>query len=301
MRLTNKYNLPQPLVDAIANDGYSGVNSPKAISVSTLFKPPRVVALERKHGEDLEVDAIDSIWSLLGQAVHTILERANKSDIVEKRYGVEFNGWYVNGQLDSYTLHDGLLRDWKTVSAWAVVNSSKDSDWTLQLNAYAWLLRRHGFTPRALQIVAIIRDWSKREAQRNPDYPQKQVSIIDLPMLPDEAIEAYIAERLELHGRAIDELPDCTPAERWLKPTKYAVMKVGGKRAIKLFDNVPDAEAWIQFNRKPNEKLEVQERRGEPIRCQSYCAVGAAGLCAQWAADPANKPEVELFLPEDLK
>lgn len=301
MRLTNKYNLPQPLVEAIANDGYNAPRGPKSISITTIFKPPRIVALERRHDNTLETDAIDSIWSLLGQSVHTILERANKSDIVEKRYGVDFNGWHVNGQLDSYTLHDGLLRDWKTVSAWSVVHDSKTPDWTNQLNAYAWLLRRHGFTPRALQIVGIIRDWSKREAARNPDYPQKQVVTIDLPLLPDEVIESLIAERLALHDQAAEVLPDCTPADRWMKPAKYAVIKRGGKRAIKLFDHEADAQAWISANAKPNEKLEIETRPSEAVRCKHYCAVGAAGLCDQWNNDPTNQPEVELFIPEDLK
>lgn len=301
MKLTNKYNLPQPLVDAIANDGYSAPRDAKAISITTLFKPARIVALERKHRDTLEVDAIDSIWSLFGQAIHTILERANKSDIVEKRFGADFNGWYVNGQLDSYTMFDGLLTDWKTTSAWSIMHSAKDDDWTNQLNAYAWLLRRHGHEAKAIQVVAILRDWSKREAARNPEYPQKQVAVIDLPLLPDEVVESIIAERLALHDQAALEIPDCTPADRWLKPPKFAVMKPGGKRAIKLFDGRVEAEAWIAANQKPKEKLLVEDRPSEAVRCKSYCSIGAAGLCAQWNADPASQPEAEIFLPEELK
>lgn len=301
MKLSNSYNLPQPLVDAIANDSYNAPTDDRSISITTLFKPPRIVALERKHRDELTVDAIDSIWSLMGQSIHTILERANKSDVVEKRLGADFNGWYVNGQLDRFVMNQGLLMDWKTVSAWSIKASSKEDDWALQLNSYAWLLRRHGYEPKALQIVALIRDWHKREAERSIDYPQKQVEVIDIPMMPDAVIEAVIADRLELHSRAETDIPDCTPADRWLKPPKFAVMKVGGKRAIKLFDSEPEAKAWAEANRKPKETLFIDNRPGEAVRCKSYCAIGRAGLCAQWIADPLNVAEgPALTIPEDI-
>lgn len=288
MKLTNKYNLPLPLVEAIANDTYNAPRRPRSISVTTLFKPPKIVALERKHHEELEVDAIDSIWSLIGQSVHTILERANKSDIVEKRFGVEHNGWYINGQLDSFTLHDGLLRDWKTTSAWVVVRSSKEDDWAHQLNVYAWLLRKAGLQPKALEVVAIIRDWSKREAARNPDYPQKQVEVISLPLWDDARVEAFINARLALHEAAETALPDCTDEERWCKPAKYAVMKDGRKSAVKLCDSEHEAKEFIRVSGKPGEKLRVDLRRAEAVRCASYCSVSA--FCPQWAADPNNTP-----------
>lgn len=288
MKLTNKFNLPEPLVEAIANDTYNAPRRPRSISVTTLFKPPRIVALERKHHEDLEVDAIDSIWSLIGQSVHTILERANKSDIVEKRFGVDHNGWYINGQLDSFTMHDGLLRDWKTTSAWAVARSAKEDDWTHQLNVYAWLLRKAGYEPKALQVVAIIRDWSKREAARNTDYPQKQVEVVSLELWDDARVEDFVNMRLALHEAAEQTLPECTPSERWAKPPRYAVMKVGRKSAIKLFDTEHEAKEFIRTNGKPGEKLSVELRRGESVRCANYC--GVAAFCTQWAADPNNVP-----------
>jgi hypothetical protein len=288
VKLTNTYNLPQPLVEAVANDAYNAPRRPRSISVTTLFKPPRIVALERKHHDELEVDVIDSIWSLLGQSVHSILERANKSDIVEQRFGVDFEGWYISGQLDSFTLHDGLLRDWKTTSAWTVARSSKEDDWTQQLNVYAWLLRKAGYEPKALQVVAIIRDWSKREAARNADYPQKQVEVVSLELWPDERVELLIRARLALHEEAEAELPKCSDAERWCKPARYAVMKVGRKSAVKLFDHEHEAKEWIRVNGKPGEKLSVELRKSEAVRCASYC--GVAKFCDQWAADPANVP-----------
>jgi len=295
MKLTNNFNLPEPLVEAIRNDSYSGIRKARSISVTTLLKPPRIVALERTHHDEIETDAIDNIWSLIGQSIHGILERANKTDIVEVRHGIEFEGWYINGQLDSYTLANGLLRDWKTVSAWAVVRSSKETDWTEQLNIYIWLLRKKGFDPKAAEVVAIIRDWSKREAARNPEYPQKQVVVIPLEVWDNDRTEQLIRSRLLLHEAAETELPLCSASERWQKPEKFACMKKGRKTAVKLFDSRSDCEAWMDMNRKPGEVLTVETRPSESVRCQHYCAV--APFCAQWRDDPNNvAPPADLVI-----
>ena len=75
MKYTNKLNLPQPLVSAIVNDKYDSGTSD--ISVTSLLKPYQLRALERHH-DKLTEDIADRIWSLLGQVIHGILERAKK-------------------------------------------------------------------------------------------------------------------------------------------------------------------------------------------------------------------------------
>ena len=73
MKITNRMNLPQPLVSAIERDPYVRVGD---VSVTSLAKSPRQFWLERRHAEEIEEDASDRIWALLGSIGHKILERA---------------------------------------------------------------------------------------------------------------------------------------------------------------------------------------------------------------------------------
>ena len=73
MKITNVLNLPQPIVDAVQNDPYDSGESD--ISVTRLISPPRQVALANEHGRKLTEDCADRLFSLMGQAMHHILER----------------------------------------------------------------------------------------------------------------------------------------------------------------------------------------------------------------------------------
>lgn len=83
MKLTNKNNLPQPLVDAIKADSYEVSGD---ISTTTLIGSPRVRMLKKKFGMDIEEDASDYLWALIGQCVHAILERANIKDVRKRAF-----------------------------------------------------------------------------------------------------------------------------------------------------------------------------------------------------------------------
>ena len=98
MNLTNKYNLPKPLVSAIKNDPYKQVGD---ISVTSLISAPRRRQLEIRHQEEITEDASDRIWMLLGTSVHAILERADTTDhLAEERLTAKVLGWTVSGQPD---------------------------------------------------------------------------------------------------------------------------------------------------------------------------------------------------------
>ena len=97
MKITNRANLPDALVRAVANDPYVGGGD---VSVTTLIGPPQIHYLRHKYENDLEEDAIDRIWSLLGQAVHTILERAEQLGLTEKRLYMPVGKWNLSGQFD---------------------------------------------------------------------------------------------------------------------------------------------------------------------------------------------------------
>ena len=75
MKYTNKHDIPKEIIRAIENDQYDKGDS--LISVTGLLQPPRIRLLNKEHQEELVEDYSDQIWKILGQSVHTILERAN--------------------------------------------------------------------------------------------------------------------------------------------------------------------------------------------------------------------------------
>jgi len=73
--LTNKFNLPQTIVDACKYDTHRLAGD---ISVTTLIDAPRIRILKMTH--DYEVDVVDNLYALMGTSLHHILERANIND-----------------------------------------------------------------------------------------------------------------------------------------------------------------------------------------------------------------------------
>lgn len=286
MKFTNKHGLPAPMVRALSSSKYSKGDA--RISITGLMGSPRINVLKAKHHEDIEVDVMDRLWAVFGTAVHNILEEGAEGlpdYIAEERIDTELDGWKISGGIDVQHLSEGVvgIRDWKVTSAYAVM--SNKPEWEQQLNAYAYLIEKEkGLKVKDIQIGAIVRDWKRYEAERNPDYPQKPVVMIDIPLWGYNARETYLLRRIALHKEAHrkaewdEELPHCTPEEMWEKPTVYAVKKIGGARAISLHSVKQEAidKAIATGN-------VVETRPGDRTRCSGgYCEV--APFCDQFAA-----------------
>lgn len=285
MKLTNRLNLPQPIVDAVRNDGYTKGNAD--ISVTEILSPPRQAALKRIHGEEITEDASERIWSLVGQVIHGILERANTDGVAERRLSIEVNGWRVSGGMDLYN-QGGILSDYKFVTAYKFKGGAAPKEYEEQLNCYAEILRQNNEPVTHLQIVGILRDWSKLEAARDENYPQTQVIIVPVPMWEREKAQRFLSDRVTLHQQARVELPLCSFEDRWAKPDTFAVMKQGSSRASRVYEN--EAEAINHASQ--NSSLYVQKRRGENTRCQHYCPVSR--FCEQFISlDSAKRAEWE--------
>jgi hypothetical protein len=272
VRITNRANLPQAIVDAVSNDGYSKGDAD--MSVTGLLRPPRIGVLEARHWDDLTEDASDRVWSLHGQAIHTILERANRTAIAERRLSIELEGWKISGGMDVYE-ENGTLLDYKSTSVWKVIKGDLD-EWEKQLNLYSAILRHHGHKVEKLQVIALLRDWSKMEAQRDPTYPQIQLVNVNIKLWEPEKALAFMRERVILHKQARVTLPECSPQDRWAKPDIWAVMKKGRKTAVKLYLSENEAKAHVGFDRN----LSVVHRAGKSVRCESYCSVSK--FCTQY-------------------
>jgi len=283
MNLTNKHGLPQTFVNVITRPTYSRGSS--EISVTEILSPPQLVLLRRRHVDDIEVDAADQVWSLFGSAVHNILQHGKDDNhVVEERLFTTFEGWRISGQVDLQEYQaDGsvIISDYKVTSAWTV--QQEKTEWVDQLNMYAWLVERvKGHPVTALKIIGIVRDWSRREAANKEVYPQAPIVTLDIPIWDYQTREEFVRTRLSLHNEAnfsavSGEMPACTPEEMWEKPTTYAVMKEGGKRAKKVFMVQQEAEAFMA-DQKGTHFIETRE--GGRTRCDSFCQV--APFCEQY-------------------
>jgi hypothetical protein len=286
MKLTNNFNLPETFINVIRRPQYSRGKS--QISVTEILNSPRIVQLRQKHMDEITEDAADMVWSLFGSAVHNILEHGKgENHIVEERLHLDFNGWHISGAIDLQELNpNGVgIRDYKVTSAWAVQQDKKE--WVEQLNLYAWLVEKVKFMKVTdLQIIGIVRDWSRREASTKEGYPQAPIVTVNIPLWDMETREAFIVERLSKHNEAVfsmgmgDDVEECTPEEMWEKPTVYAVRKIGGVRAKSLHGSKEKAEEELATLNVKKPDYEIEVREGGRTRCEGFCQV--APFCSQY-------------------
>ena len=147
--------------------------------------------------EDFVVeDVSDRVWAVMGQAVHTVLERAGTSALVEERLFMDVNGWKLSGQFDRLHVADKTIQDWKVTTTY---KAQGDESWTRQLNILRMLAINNGHNIERLQVVAIFRDWQRSKAERDEKYPQSNVKIIEVPVWDNDFAMAYINERIQAH------------------------------------------------------------------------------------------------------
>jgi hypothetical protein len=271
--ITNFSNLPDPLVQAVSRDPYNAGASD--ISVTKLISPPRKVALEKQHANELTEDAADRLYALLGQIGHLILERSGRQGMIEKRFFTTMDGWILSGQVD-ILMQSATIIDYKFTSVYTVKDGLKP-EWEQQINLLAMLALDNGHAINAGQIVAIFRDWSTLKAKRDHTYPQQQVQVLNVPLWSLEEVRRFTRERIAAHQAAQEgNLPECTADERWERGAEFAVMKKGRKRAVKLHDNPTAAE---QHAFELGTGHSVEPRAAQQVRCENYCA--AFPFCEQ--------------------
>ena len=226
MTLTNNYNLPEPVVRALSYDDYEQVGD---ISVTGLLKPVQAAALEALHADELPLeDVSERVWRLYGSAAHEFLYRSRDQDavIAEKRLTLEVDGgWTVSGKFDTYDQTTHILTDFKTTSVWSLIFEPKGrKDWHEQLNLYRYMLECNGYVVEGLQVIAILRDWSKRDTFKRSDYPAIPIVAVDIPMWTMEQAGKFLMQRVRLHQKAREQgiWDDCTDEERWKNKTGYA-------------------------------------------------------------------------------
>ena len=291
MKITNRFNVPETLLALASRDDYT--KGKADYSVTEIISPPRIQRLRRKHWDDMEQDVADMLWSLMGSALHVVAERSQvENHVTEERLMTQFGSITLSGAIDLQKIVNGKVQitDYKFTSAWAL--RADKFEWTAQQNIYAYLVREcKGLEVEGIQICALIRDWSRRDAQYKADYPPAPIQVVDLPLWEHEKTRAYIEERIALHNDAKakadwgEELPTCTDEERWIRTSTYAVKKEGRKTAIRVFESKEEAD-----NLAKKENGYVEFRPGEPIRCTgNFC--GVSKWCSQYLQEGAGSDE----------
>ena len=289
MKITNKSNLPKVIERAVINDPYDSSGS--NISTTRLIAPPRIRVLEMRNWDLIEDDVSNRIFSLLGQSVHHILERSKlKVDLAERRLFYKddkiTNGWTLSGQFDLLS-RQGDLTDFKVTSAWAALDALTNgkAEWENQLNVLDFLCRKNQKTltrykkevkVKSLNIMAILRDWSKLKVMQSDNYPRKQVVMIPIRRWSEEEQENYVQARIKLHQDAekSDQLPLCTAKERWRKEDSYALMLDNRKTAKRVLPTREEMDKYMKENKYvEGQGCRVVFRAGEDVRCQHYCSV----------------------------
>ena len=284
MIITNNFNLPQTFVNITKRPTYSkgGAN----LSATELITSPRLVLLRKAHADKIESDVSEMVWSIFGTAIHGVLEHGKDDNhLVEQRLHAVLDGWSISGAIDLQTVEeDGSISidDYKTCGAWSVMNEK--IEWEQQLNIYAWLVEHvKKVKVSRVGIVAIIRDWSRRDARIKESYPDAPIKVIQIRLWPMEQREQFIRDRIAEHSNALlnqelgEVLPECTPDQMWERPTTFAVMKEGGKRAKSVHATMNEAELAL-----PPKGYAIEVRQGGRTRCAEFCPVSK--FCSQYQA-----------------
>lgn len=218
---TNRFGLPDAFVRAVLSDPYN--NGGADFSATGLQNPPRATALIERFKNEIEVDVSSRVASIIGQGAHSIAERAARPgiDLCEKRlfgkFEVDGRDYIVSAQVDLFETDTGNLLDWKTCKAYAFSKKAGGGvkpEWVEQLNIGAELLRQNGHDPKKLTIIAMLKDWNKREAG-SAGMPKSEVVEVNIPMLHRETVTKNIKSRIKAHMSARENLPRCTSQETW--------------------------------------------------------------------------------------
>lgn len=270
MILTNKYNLPEPFVKVVRESIYQKSD---AYSATELLNPVRLIILQRRYADELEADVSEYIPQILGTGVHEAFERVDTIDDTEQRLEYKLSsGVKISGKYDR--VDNFVLMDYKTTTVAKVMRNDFE-DYKKQALIYAWLRYKNNLHTARAEFYVIMKDWSKMRQVNDSNYPKTALYIWTHDIIPEDivAIEQFITRKVavieQYKDTPDDRLPLCDEADRWYTGDSYAVMRQGGLRAVKVYDNPTDATTHIQGK----SDLYIEARAGINIRCEHYCEV----------------------------
>jgi len=293
--LTNKYGLSQCWVDAAINDPYD--RGEADYSVTELLGPPQQARLMERH--EYREDVTDKIWAILGNSVHGLLERMGgleKGVLSEQRHfiKVQVDGktFVVSGAVDRTEPQTGAgyhLKDFKISKVWTAKKGLKD-DWKWQTNIYRVMAEQKGMKVDKISVEMLCKDWDVieliRARQKGEFYPESQIHVFDVPLVPAAEVLEFIKERIRIHEASKqlkdNKLPECSDEERWCRDSRYIVRKATSDKALPkagYFESFAEAEEW-RSNRKDKDDCVTELKPGKSVRCERFCSVNM--FCHQY-------------------
>lgn len=257
--------------------------------------------LEGLRPDTLRTMEFETLTESLSHIYRLATSQPEKSEegniITEKRLYLTVGDVVISGAMDWYNVSNEKVEDYKVTTVYKVTKGDH-SDWEAQQNIYGLLLTNAGYSVKELQINAILKDYSRKDATKakaDEHYPDCPVEKVSIPLWKPLDTLKFLIEKIE-DQMSVEEITDaedifkvrpCTRDEKWQAEDKFALMKKGGKRASKVFDNFPEANA--ESIQKGADYF-VETRKGYAIRCEEYCPV--KDFCAQYRKENAP-PEVK--------
>jgi len=265
-------SFPSPFIRALLKDKYEKGKS--LFSTTQLISPPQRTWLGKNH--EKQENPYTMFHALMGTAIHSILEDnvdTENGEVAEERLHYEYpylGGTIpISGQIDFY--ENKTVFDYKNTAGF---QEKMKPEHRQQVQINGWLAEKNGYEVEHVSIVYLQRDWSYMRSTFDPTYPQTPFAIYVEPYDQDFAAK-LIEKTVEDHWKAYNGSPrQCTPEEQWEKPSVYAIMSPGAKRASKLCETLSEAEGL----KKPNQTVEI--RKGEKTFCNSFC--GFKDVCEQY-------------------
>lgn len=263
MKITNKHNLPEQIIKLAEQD--LRIPRPHYYSVTELLKPIKEIILYRRYYDVITQDISESITAMFGTAFHTMIEGVSTGDIENSIKFEIYPGVFLTGRYDRYENH--ILFDYKTTSVWKYQNSDF-SDYRKQGLMYVWLMHKNGVYVEKCVFYVFLKDHSLSKANRSDNYPETAFGIYEFNVHASDLIEIenYIKTRIQNIENLLDTpdnlLPMPTYDESWYTGDKYAVIKQGGMRAVKVFDTLEDAKDYMNGN----SGLYIDIRKGEHLK-----------------------------------
>jgi len=272
---TNRFNIPEVFVRSMESMAHTTGGA--QYSVTQLIDSAQIAHLKRKHEASLVEDVNDLAASWMGSAIHEILADSVDSkggEMAEKRFHSTLGSHSLSGSMDVLSpLSQGSDRfkisDYKTTSVASYMhNMEGKAEHIAQLNMYRWLCERNGISVDELEIIFVLKDWSKIAGKRTSNYPDAFVKVLPIEPWTLEYTQTYIEGRIKAHTAPVPE--PCTKEEQWRSETRYAVVKPGAKRATKLCNTRTEAMSYINENMLI---ADIEDRPGRATRCEDYCPV----------------------------
>jgi len=279
VKITNKMEFPDYIYNLFAHEWYSGHDAPHDYSATQFCGTPTQTVLQNRHKDEIECDIIDLASKVLGVGIHYVAEIANKDAgyVVEARKYMKVDGKVISGQADLYCPKTGKIVDWKNTKATSYIYGGREPKYRIQLNINKLLFEANGLPVNELEIVEIYSDWAKAKAAFDKKYPPNPFHVIRIGQNSQEETLAYIrhfiADCRAIEDLPDDELPPCSPEDRWERGGGWAVMQYGKTRAIRAgLDSEAEAEMYRNKYTKVQDTY-IEHRQSTPVKCIDWCDV----------------------------